>query len=174
MNTNSIKKHYGKLTDRERFAALFAAEMREDKDEILALVSSSPKKTWKVATVRGLGDAFEWLAVCHMNSVLAYTANFYFMLFGIHEDGDIDSDIDETFLLQARILAGCAAWRAVCKEYGIDANEMRGAAHGVKMLDMTENAVMSFYGDHPPELAELQAVIDSYKAVIETKRAEWE
>lgn len=37
MNTQTLRKNYGKLTARERYSAILAAAERGDKDELVAL-----------------------------------------------------------------------------------------------------------------------------------------
>jgi hypothetical protein len=178
MNINAIQKHYDKLTVKERFAALVAAGMRGDDQEREALLRSAPRKTFSVPHTYGLSEAFISLSMWHVIDQLGYAVTFYFLIF----NDEIESDIqiegfdfnDIMILLQRRILTGREAWRAICKEYGVDPEKMLEALPYTEMIDLVELIVRAANHDAPLELTDLQETIDGLRAVIETKRKEWE
>ena len=181
MNINTLRKNYDKLNSRERFAALHAAALRNDEQERKALMQSSPRKQWSIPTLRGLYDAFEFLAMWHVMSQLGYAASFYWLLQmeGWGEDevqiGEQAVNFGDAYLLvQRRILEGREAWRAICKEYGIDPDASLEGLPYIEMIEMTELVARAGNQDSPLELTDLQENIDGYREAIESKRKEWE
>src|SRR5688500_231314 len=75
-----LTKHYDKLTARERFAAFMAADIRDDKTEMHALISSAPRKTFSFPHTRGLTDGFEFLSSWHMIKQLGNCAIFFCLM----------------------------------------------------------------------------------------------
>jgi hypothetical protein len=180
MNTNRLQKHYDKLTAKERYAALIAAKGRGDSQEYDALVKSCPRKTWRVAVTIGIAEAFDSLAMFHVLMQLGYAASFYYLL--ANDDiseikaaaGETVTAQDAMTLTQQRILEGREAWRAICKEHGLDPDQMLEHLPFVEMITINELIAMRAKEIAPFELSDLQNVIDSYRLAIETKRKEWE
>ena len=65
MNTSNLRKHYDKLTVRERFAAVMAAAARGDEGEIDALNDSEQSRTYAIAHHQLLVTAFDVLALLY-------------------------------------------------------------------------------------------------------------
>ncbi|MCX6060334.1 MAG: hypothetical protein NTW69_19585, partial [Chloroflexi bacterium] len=111
----------------------------------------------------------------HVMNQLGLAATFYFLLFN---EGDIkikDFEYnDAMLLLQRRILEGCEAWRAVCKEYGVDDMKMLDGLPYSETIDMMELTVRAANADAPIELSDLADTIEGYKSAIETMRKKWE
>ena len=176
MNIAAIQKNYDKLTATERFSLLTAAIDRDDAQDRAALIASSPMKTWKVPITYGLRDAFEFLSNFHVNMQLGYAAVFWYMLFCEDDEtrmkfNGLDFN-DAMILLQRRIITGREAWRAVCKDYGVDPDKMLERHNFSEMIGITELMVKAASPDL--EFLDLQENIESGKLAIETMRKEWE
>ncbi|MCZ2127423.1 MAG: site-specific integrase [Anaerolineales bacterium] len=122
MNTKNLQKHYGKLTAKERYAAMIAANLRDDVQECAALITSAPRKTWSVSTLCGLAEAFEMAERWHQMNQLGYAAALYFL---IAHDGESDGEhADAKLTILRKILTEREIWRRVCGEYGLDADAL--------------------------------------------------
>jgi hypothetical protein len=181
MNINTLRKNYDKLNPKERFAALHAAALREDEQERKALLQSAPRKHWSLPDTHGLSDAFEWLSTWHVMNQLGYAAGLFWLM-QMDDLGEEDVHIGEQTvnfgdafsLLQRRILEGWEAWRAICKEYGIDPDAILEGLPHVETMEMTELIMRAASHASPIELTDLQATINGYRRAIETKRKQWE
>ncbi len=181
MNINTLRKNYDKLNPKERFAAIVAAGLRNDDQERKALLQSAPRKHWSIPNTYGLSDAFIFLSMWHVMSQLGFAASFYWLLqmddLGekkIHIGEQAVNFGDAFILVQRRVLEGREAWRAICKEYGIDPDRMLDALPYIEMIEMTELIVRAMSKDNPIELTDLQETINGYREAIESKRREWE
>jgi hypothetical protein len=175
MNINAIQKHYDKLTIKERFAALVAAGMRGDDQERDALLRSAPRKVFSFPNTYGLSDTFEFLSMWHVLNQLGYVASFYCLL-GMGDD-EREEIFDGALAGLLFFLTNCEAWRAICKEYGVDPEKILEGLPFAEIMTMTELVALRVYDalyNAPLELPELQETIDGLRAVIETKRKDWE
>jgi hypothetical protein len=176
MDIKNLRKNYDKLTVKERFAAIVAAGMRGDDQERKALLQSAPRKRFSIPDTWGISEAFEWAATWHVMNQLGYAASFYYLLFSEDENFKI-ADVtynDAMILIQRRILTEREAWRAICKEYGVDPEKILEGLPYIEMIDLTELTARAAYIDAPLELPELQETIDGLRAAIEYKRKDWE
>lgn len=169
MDIKTLRKNYDKLTANERFSLLVAAGARGDDNEREALLATAPSKTWRVPTTRGLGEAFNFVSLWHIMNQLGYAASLYCLL----QIGDDEEILDGALAGLWHFLTNCEAWRAICKEYGVDPEKILEGLPFIEIIDMTELLARRMY-DTPLELTELQETIDSLRAIIETKRKEWE
>jgi hypothetical protein len=77
MNPNSVTRHYDKLTAEERFALIFNAGVRGDKDEQARLVSSAPRIVFNVAHHQPFVLAFNDLAEALFLELLELAGSFF-------------------------------------------------------------------------------------------------
>ena len=179
MNLAAIRKNYDKLTHDERFSLLTAAKVRDDTQERTAILAATPRKRWDVPTTRGMGDAWETLSYFHVMMQLGYIASFYSILF--FDPGQLalkDSDKKYTqeegiLLIHRRMMTSREAWRAVCKDYGVDPAAMIEGLPFVDMIELNE-LIVAAANDGKIEPLDLQENIDALKSTIETLRKEWE
>lgn len=182
MNINAIQKHYGKLSTVERFGLMNAAARRGDNNELITLRDSAPRRSWSIPITRGLFEAFEFLAMWHVMTMLeAY--GLYWALIAIGDDTTPGGD-DNTWgeLLRGvmgRALSRQAAWVEVCAEYGVDPWQWLNGLPGV---DTVKLFLHTLNGDHARRgLLDAAAVevepkpyVDDYRAVIAEHRRQWE
>lgn len=192
MNTNSIQKHYDKLTNKERFAALVAASARGDAQEVKALEDSTPSKTYKVYATQGLNEAFNFVGLWHVARQLGDAASFYFLMQAndkindriegmIDEESNGESNLFSVCMDRLEAIAThCEAWRIVCAEYGVDPARMLEIFPNIEMVEVAELYARRF-GEYvakesgePLELRDLQETIADYRGAIERKRKKWE
>jgi hypothetical protein len=131
MNMNQVKRHYDKLTAKERFALMMKAHGREDNSEVKELIRSAPRKVFSFPDTHGLSEGFQFLVMFHMLTQLNDVASFYFLVLAQHDEeheikvGDNTYTISDAFeLIQRNIIGGRDAFRAICKEYNLDPDEM--------------------------------------------------
>lgn len=128
MNTNTLQKHYGKLTPRERLAALLESGLRGDDGESLALVQSAPKVNYTVTHHYFLGQAWDKMAAVQTATLLSMGCAFYQGQGILHmmdaSDNPDESRMEGIFaqlveLARAfRVLE--AGWAAFCAGQGMD------------------------------------------------------
>jgi len=161
MNTKNLQKHYDKLTARERYAAMVAANQRGDNQELAALAQSAPRIVFSVTDAYGLSRAFEFLAAHNHIMRLGYAA----LLFSLPLNDGRQADVTEAFLAQVtrRILAERAAWQAICAEYGIDA-ELFLPHSGI--IARAEALVDEFLGEDA-DGEDAEDTIGEYRSAIE-------
>lgn len=167
MNTKNVQKHYDKLTIKERFALIVAASIRNDYQDLAALLHSAPRQVFSCPNTNGLVEAFEWLTVWHVMTLMGYSASLYYLLFNHigQQDGGIFDD-EAITLIQRRILEGREAWRTICQEYGIDPAKI---LEGLPFIEMTELTATIAEQARPIELTDLPKAIEGYRAIIEQK-----
>jgi hypothetical protein len=179
MNLAAIRKNYDKLTHDERFSLLTAAKVRDDTQERAAILAATPRKRWDVPTTRGLGDAWETLSYFHVIMQLGYIASLYSLLFyevdelAINDRGEKIKQDDALLLIQRRMITSREAWRAVCKDYGVDPAAMIEGLPFSEMIDINE-LIIAAANDGKIETLDLQENIDALKGAIETLRKDWE
>lgn len=179
MNLAAIRKNYDKLTHDERFSLLTAAKVRNDTQERAAILAATPRKRWDVPTTRGLGDAWETLSYFHVIMQLGYIASIYSILFfdaGEIKLNDSDKKItqdDAILFTQRRMITSREAWRAVCKDYGVDPAAMIESLPFSELIELNE-LIVTAANDGKIELLDLQENIDALKGAIETLRKDWE
>ncbi len=179
MNTKTIQKNYEKLTATERFSLLTAAKVRDDEQERAAILAATPRKRWDIPTTRGLGDAWETLSYFHVIMQLGYIASLYSVLFfdagevALNSSGEKIKQDDALLLIQRRMITSREAWRAVCKDYGVDPAAMIVGIPFSEMIELNE-LIVAAASDGKIEPLDLQENIDSLKGAIETLRKDWE
>lgn len=178
---DQLKKHYDKLTARERFALMVSAGARGDKAERDALADSAPTVTFEFPNVQGLSEGFDFLTSWHLIQQLG-TAGTFYMLIGMGGnkamtiDGKEYTPAEAILLAARRFLEGMEAWKVICKEYNIDGDTLIGLYPGYEMLlAMTELAIRSFEEAQGGkiELKDLAVTIEFYRHAIEIERERW-
>jgi len=117
MNAN-IRKHYHKLTARERVAAMIAARLRDDESEMQALADSAPREVRESFRGAQLLHRFITLAMGVALDQFQQAADTLFL--SVAEESDAVGIAAYLFLARAE------AWRTLCKEYGIDGAALFG------------------------------------------------
>ena len=175
MNLNTIQKNYGKLSTVERFKLLNLALARGDDADLTALQQSAPRKTWAIPTTRGLVEAFEFLSFWHIMTMQETNALFHLLEFIGDGDYTIEgySRLDLLAMIRRRTLARDAAWREVCKEYGIDPDELTGDLPGAESVRFFVD-VMKRYNELVPVDVDSAEYIADLRGVIEHYREQWE
>lgn len=182
---DQVKKLYTELTAPERFALIYAADMRGDHAEADALVAAAPKVTIEYPHTLGITRGFLDLADHHAIQQLGAACTFWVL--GSFDDDDpnknavtVDTDngVIEVNAITARILAarrfieGLEAFRAVCAEYKIDPEPMRERSGYIEVLTMTEFTIRQIFDFYPPELtAGIEETKKAYREFIENSRA---
>jgi hypothetical protein len=182
---DQVKKQYGKLTARERFALMIAAAVREDKAEESALVDSAPKVNWEFPHTIGLTFGFRQLVRCHLIDALGWAGSF-FMLMYMSEDAtaarrlsaieaeEIPTGETVITLTARRFLEGMEAFKAICGEYNIDPAVMEEIYNPFPMLlVMTEIITREAFKMSGTELTDLEKIKTEYRGVIEGSREHW-
>lgn len=127
MNTTQLRKHYDKLTPRERLAALIEAQARDDDAEIIALGQSAPMKSYTVVHHLFLEEAWRRISDIYLIQMLNYGCAFYMgqgLAFTLeHKEGP--EERREMLFQQLQQIANiitrdAAAWRKFCEKVGID------------------------------------------------------
>ena len=158
---DQIKKHYDKLTARERFALMTAAYARGDDSEAKELLRTAPRKHYSVAHTEPLNQAFEFIAMMHIMSQLGHAAGMYYMMLAC-DGGALNVKIgDETFteeraleLLHRNIIGGRDAFRLICEEYKLDPNDILSQYPFVETVEIGEALVrIAAEIDEPTEVS---------------------
>jgi hypothetical protein len=172
MNTQTLRKNYGKLTARERYSAILAAAERGDKDELQALKKSAPKYCYNICHHYGIVIAFEGLAKDYIMNQL------YLFILGLllgqaylrdPDQGDVIWDTLEQ--VSMGFLTRAEAWRKVCHEYQVNPDFFLKAFPGGHVISRGEDMARTLYDG---ELKEIETAVDSMRKALENKAAEWE
>src|SRR6187455_3383195 len=87
---DQVKKHYDKLTARERFALLMAARDRDDDPEIKELLRTAPRKVWSMPNTNGLTEGFKFAGKWYMMEQLGNMASMYWIMDSAKGEGHKD------------------------------------------------------------------------------------
>jgi hypothetical protein len=127
MNTPALRKQYPKLTERERFAALVAALIRDDEDEARALTDSASRELYESFEGGRLMRAFIVQALTYAAMQWKQAATTLLLASWAElpeEDADpqaLSAEYAEAIGVSAYVFTARAeAWRALCQEYAID------------------------------------------------------
>jgi hypothetical protein len=194
-DTKKIQKNYDALSIDERFKLLFNALQRGDDIEVQALNKTDPEKTWRVSSLRGLQEAFIFLTTFHAIKQLSQTVNFLHM-HAFHDEFYMDfltpmakkaskeagkkikpQEIYSAIYQQTglNILTMDAAYREVCRDWGIDADRMLSLyKEYLNTVDIMLGTISRITKDAPMELVDLQEVKKAYEICIEEQRKQWE
>jgi len=113
MNTNAIRKHYDKLTPRERLTAFLAADLRDDDDEVRAIAySAEPVERRKLEEVRIRLIILALSVACEQ---WRQAANLLFLACS-----ESDEWSETVGIAAYGFTTRAEAWRVLCKDYGID------------------------------------------------------
>jgi hypothetical protein len=140
VNTNSLARHYDKLTPRERLPLIVAASAREDEQEHARLVAAAPRVGYRVPDYFGLACALREVTEQHHMEVLN-TAALYFRSLGL---ADVAGGKRGTRLLDGALLLGylfnvqLAGWRLFCAEHGYDPDLCRSLLPGFDTVRQAE------------------------------------
>jgi hypothetical protein len=181
---DQIKKHYDKLTARERFALITAAAIRNDTAEESALINSAPVINWEYPHTIGLTYGFKQLVKYHVSQQLG-TAGTFFMLMHLWQN-EASTPILEAIeaeeltngetalsITARRFLEGKKAFETVCREYDVDPQAMEDSYNPAPMLTfMMDNTQRLGFADGV-ELTDLEKTTNEYRALIEQSREHW-
>ena len=117
MNLNAIRKNYETLTSIERHALMISALQRDDKSEIDAIYAATPRKTYSQIDFYELKQS---LLVLQMFVMIVKADYFNTALMLSEVERPKHKGIDRLSLYFFFTVAD--AWKAVCKEIGIDAD----------------------------------------------------
>lgn len=170
MNINALRKKYDKLTAKERFAAMIAADMRGDDQEHDAIMQSAPKKTFAIKEHYGLAIGFERLSMFHHIRQLE-NAGLLLLASKIENPQDPDTLFQSVCVITKRYQTGAAAWAALCKEYGIDPHALTQDLPGNSVLDWA-NCFADLLQDDQ-DLPELQMYLDNFRQSVEKMAGDW-
>lgn len=183
MNMTSIQKHYDKLSTVERFAAINAAALRGDKTELAALRDSCPRKRWAIPNMRGMFEAFEFLGMWHMMTMLELDGLYWTLIAVGDDDDEIKLPGDNTWVTLTRSVIGRAlsrqaAWVEVCAEHGADPWQWVEGLPGVDAVKMFLSALDRGANFGLIERAAVEVdpkpYVDDFRAVIAEHRRQWE
>ena len=176
-----VKKHYDKLTARERFALMVAAGARGDRAARRELADAAPTVSFIFPHVKGLSEGFETLTHHHIMQQLGTAGNFFMLLHLSEgqenepitgESGQVYTAGDALTLTARRFMEGLTAYRAVCQEYDIDPDAMRAIYQQYEQLTAFAELVIS-QGFDVAELADIESTKEAYRKLIETSRERW-
>jgi hypothetical protein len=170
MNINALRKNYDRLTPKERFAAICAADLRGDDQERKALHDTAPKKTFAIKHHYGFWLAFERLSMFHQIRQLE-NAGLLILASQIDKPQDPDGLFESICNLAKRYQTGAAAWAVLCKEYGIDPHALTQDLPGAGVLDWASRLAELLQDDQ--DLPELQAYLDDFRESIEKMAGDW-
>lgn len=117
MNLNAIRKNYETLTFIERNALFISALQRGDKSEIDAIYAATPRKTYSEIDFYELKQS---LLVLQMFVIIEKVNHFNIALIFSETENPRHKGAERLSLYLLFTLAD--AWRAVCKEIGVDAD----------------------------------------------------
>jgi len=177
---DQVKKHYDKLTAKERYALMVAARARGDMAERELLIQTAPKILFEYPHCKGLADGFEDLTNWHIMQQLG-TAGFFWMLIYLNEtsEGEIEArereeiPTEETILTftARRFLEGQEAYKAICQEYGLDPEVIQDSYNCFPELTaFTEIIMRKGFELSETELTGLEETKADYREVIEHSR----
>jgi hypothetical protein len=130
MNLKIIRKNYDALSLRERYSLFERALDRDDKSEIQAIVSASPKTLFQLTDFYFFKETVRLLQIANLLERLKYQEMFD--LFFEHREEIADADIEKFETTVDNILL-CGylyrietdAWQAVGDEFGFDVQDFR-------------------------------------------------
>jgi hypothetical protein len=182
---DQIKKHYDKLTARERFVLVVAADARGDQAERAALLASAPKVTFRFPHIKGISDGFDILTEYHIMQQLGTAGSFWMLIYLTEGDEyprrletieaeEIPTGETALTLTARRFLEGLEGYRAICAEYGIDPQTIEGLYNQYPELTaFTEIIIRRGLEMSEIELTDLEATKAAYRTMIETQRERW-
>jgi hypothetical protein len=183
---DQLKKHYDKLTARERFALIMGAYARMDEPTIDELLASAPRKIFSMPHTRGLTDGFQFAAMYHMIDQLGWAASMYWFMQASEGEksgkvitiGSVTYDLDDVLTnVFKRMLSNAEAWREMCQEYKIDPEGVLQHYPHAPMLEMIElivNGAAVLMGEGGIDPREKDETLKTYRMVIEHHAAGWE
>lgn len=180
MSIKQLRKLYDELTPRERFSLMSAAQARGDDAELESLIQTAPRRGFTVPNTHALSDTFNFLSMWYTMTQLGNAATLFYLIANDPDnpaaglDGEGINKDDLMLQLQRNILTTAAAWRAICKEYDLDPENLVKDYPYIIMMELAELFVTVANLDNPLDLPNLQRDTDSLRTVIETKRKEWE
>ena len=113
-----LDKHYDKLTSRERFALVLAAEVRGDKAERRRLMDSAREDGFRVPAYRGYLEVFCEVAAQYVIDQLSTSLSRWMLLPLIDDAAEPDPRlVDRHALAPYEFTARRDAWQRLCTEY---------------------------------------------------------
>jgi hypothetical protein len=152
-----LDRLYHRLTVRERIPLLVAAEARGDDVESRRLSETSPIQTWWFSEHLIYEQALHVLALIYIGEQLDAAATYFFA----HWRMDVDDERSVEHwgrIAQAEayfFTANSEAWRRLCAELGVDANDLIAANHNGRMLKNCEQQMPS----HAPSAETMQSLL---------------
>jgi hypothetical protein len=175
---DQIKRHYDRLSSRERFALMIAAGTRGDNAERMLLSDTAPKIAFSFLHTMPLADAFDSLTSFHMIQQLGTASSFWMLLRWAEVDQDEPvyeghSIGDAIELAGRRFLEGRDAFRSVCKEWDVDPETMQGMYGDYDHVLAITEFVLRAVDEDGPILTDLEKTIDAYKSLITRELEKW-
>jgi hypothetical protein len=138
MNTNTLARHYDKLTARERLPLILTAFKRGDVIETGRLIRSAPTRTVTVADYHGLNQGLELMSAVHLTLQLERACYI-----GVISGRVVAGKVTEEKLLPVRMLAfqfvlDAEAWKLFCAELHIDPEVLVYPLPGLDVLRLIE------------------------------------
>jgi hypothetical protein len=186
---NDIKKHYDRLTDRERFALLVAAAGRDDDAEIKELQQTAQRKHVSYPSTIGLSEGFRFAGTWYMMQQQADLMTVHWMFYTFDDDPPRAFDWDfegrqvhaypEEIVgeLIRRVLARHAAWQDLCQDYKIDPAAMLEIYPRFDVMQMMIGILTVAAQEKGPEAQPSQAhinnALEDMRGQIERLVADW-
>jgi len=181
MNTNGLQRHYHKLTARERFTALMAAEARNDEREIDALLTTAPRVYRSFPHTYGLSEAWDVMALCYMVDQLSLLADIQSAEALAETESDTESKdatdsgarTDEragtvSHALLYVLTARAQAWRQVCGGYGVDPGHILKGLPGADSLALWERIASEIAMTEEEAVEYIATIADKPEAEVVT------
>ena len=131
MNLNAVRKNYRELSLIERNALFISALQRGDQSEIDAIYAATPRKSFSEIDFYELKQNLMMLQML----VIIEKADYFSvtLMFAEHKD-NTNKGADALSLYLFFTLAD--AWKAICKEIGVDADEFEKMLFPDKCLEL--------------------------------------
>jgi hypothetical protein len=175
---DQIKRHYDKLSSRERFALMVSAGARGDQAERMLLSDTAPQLVFQFPHTIGLADAFDSLTTFHMIQQLGTASSFWMLIRWAEVDQDEPVYEGHTLgdaleLAGRRFLEGLEAYRAVCQEWDVDPETMQGMYGDYDHVLAITEFVLRAVDEDGPILTDLESTIEAYKNLIDRELQKW-
>lgn len=120
MSMNGLAKQYGKLSARERFVLMEAAELRDDQSELQRLEAAAQRRVYEIADYTPFTDSWRSLEMAFLADMMYECASFWqaFYLATRHDDGDHMPDL--LFALAYRAITLFGGWARFCEGVQIE------------------------------------------------------
>lgn len=185
---DQVKKHYDKLTDRERFALIHAAVHRNDDTELKELHRTAPRKHVSYPSTVGLAEGFNFAGTWYMMEQQADLMLIFWMFHQysdtfetfemVFEGHKIQTSADELIDKMARrVLARHIAWGKLCQDYKIDpVAELEAYPRYHEMIllvGILDVAAGEMGEEAQPSEEEIKTALESMRASVDRCVKDW-